>query len=271
MIIDDDKLISFLKSVYTIYEYDFVHYNRNTVKRRIENHSIKLMIEEFENYAKLILSEKKYFDEMFSYLSINITEFFREPKQLKIFREKVIPYLNSYTHINIWCAGCSSGESPYTLAMILHEEGVLEKSQIYATDFNNRVLTKAKDGLFDIENIELSCTNYNISAGSDEFKDYFVKQGKYFKIKKFLKKHILFFNHNLVTDSAMNKFQLIICKNVVIYFDEQLKEHVINLFDESLECNCFLILGNSEYLPEKFKKHYKLYSPHSKVYHKICK
>ena len=104
--------------------------------------------------VELVLSSQKYFDDMFEYFSINVTEFFREPEQLKLFRKKVIPYLNSFAHIKIWCAGCSSGESPYSLSMILDEAGILEKCQIYATDFNNRVLAHAKDGLFEIKDFE---------------------------------------------------------------------------------------------------------------------
>ncbi len=270
--INEERLNIFLKNVYHRYDHDFIHYNHSTLKRRIDGHCIKLNIHDFDEYCQLVLIDKKYFDEMFAYFSINVTEFFREPKQLKIFREKVIPYLNSFSHIKIWCAGCSSGESPYSLSIILDEIGVLDKCQIYATDFNNRVLAHAKDGLFDIENFEQSYANYKISGGTKAFKEYFIKQGKYYKVKKYLKEKILFFNHNLVTDGVMNEFQLIVCKNVIIYFDEDLKEKVLNLFDDSLECNGFLILGNSEYLPSKFAKNkFKLYIPKSKVYHKKCK
>jgi len=130
-----EKLVEFLKSVNHIYGHDFVHYNYSTLKRRIENHCIKLHIDSFDEYCKLILNYKKHFDCMFQYFSINVTEFFREPEQLKLFKEKVIPYLKSFPHIKIWCAGCSSGESPYALSIILDEAGILNRSQIYATDF----------------------------------------------------------------------------------------------------------------------------------------
>ncbi len=268
--IKEEKLVKFLIAVYNIYGHDFINYNHSTLKRRIENHCIKLHLHDFDEYYKMILNDKNHFDDMFEYFSINVTEFFREPKQLKIFRDKVIPYLSTFSHIKIWCAGCSSGESPYSMSIILDEAGILDKCQIYATDFNNRVLAHAKDGLFEIENFKQSYTNYELSGGTKSFKEYFIKQGKYHKIKKYLQEHILFFNHNLVTDGVMNEFQLIICKNVIIYFDEDLKETVINLFDNSLEYNGFLILGNSEYLPTKFKNKFKNYVPKSKVYHKKC-
>ena len=271
MFIEQDELNKFIKDVYHKYEHDFIHYNHSTLKRRISNHAIKLSVVDFKEYCSLVLNSQNIFDDMFLFFSINVTEFFREPEQLKIFKEKVIPYINSFSHIKIWCAGCSSGESPYSLSIILEEAGILDKSQIYATDFNNRVLSHAKDGLFEIDDFEQSSKNYKISGGTNEFQNYFTKYGKFYKVKKQLKKNILFFNHNLVTDGVMNQFQLIICKNVIIYFDNVLKQKVFNLFDDSLECNGFLILGNSEYLPNQFKNRFQSYIPKSKVYHKKCK
>ena len=269
-VIKEEELSNFLKSIYIKYGHDFIHYNYKTLIRRIENHSITLLVKSFDEYSKLVLNSKDHFNDMFSYFSINVTEFFREPEQLKLFRENVIPYLKSFSHIKIWCAGCSSGESPYSMSIILDEAGILDRCQIYATDFNNRVLAHAKDGLFEINNFEQSYTNYELSGGTKSFKEYFIKKGKYYKVKKYLKKHILFFNHNLATDGVMNEFQVIICKNVIIYFNDILKRKVINLFDDSLDCNGFLVLGKSEYLPTQFKDKFKLYIPKSKVYHKKC-
>ena len=268
MIISDLQLDLFLKDIYNLYGDDFIHYNYSTLKRRINVHAIKLHIDNFDDYIKSILYDKHLYKDMFYHFSINVTEFFREPEQLKILRDTVLPYLNSYNHIKIWCAGCSSGESPYSLAMILDEENMLHKTQIYATDFNNRILAHAKDGLFDIENFKQSYTNYELSGGKKQFKEYFIKKGKFYQIKHYLKDHILFCNHNLATDSVINEFQLIICKNVIIYFDEILKNRVIKLFNDSLEANGFLILGESEYLPQEFENNLVKYIPHSQIYHK---
>lgn len=269
--VEDTKLSEFLKEIFETYDYDFVHYNYSTLRRRVEIHCIKLNIDDFATYCELILDDKDHFNDMFEYFSINVTEFFREPKQLNIFRNKVISYLNSFSHIKIWCAGCSSGESPYSLAILLDEVGILDKCQIYATDFNNRVLAHARDGMYEINNFNASAKNYKLSGGEKNFNNYFLKQGKYYKVKKYIKEKILFFNHNLVTDGVMNEFQLIVCKNVVIYFDKDLKETVVNLFDNSLVYNGFLILGQSEYLPNEFKDKFKLYIQKSKVYQKKCK
>ncbi|MEA3354807.1 MAG: protein-glutamate O-methyltransferase CheR [Campylobacterota bacterium] len=271
MNIKDDYLTKFLNDVYNKYGDDFVNYNYSTIKRRIETHCIKLFIDDFDEYTQLILSNDDKFNEMFLHLSINVTEFFREPEQLKLFRDKVVPYLNSYTHLKIWYAGSSSGEDPYSLAIILHEAGILNKCQIYATDFNNRVLSYAKEGLYEIKDFKNSYENYEKSGGTNAFKEYFIKKGRFHKIRSFLKEKILFFNHNLATDGVVNEFQLIICKNVLIYFDDKLKQRVFKLFDDSLDCNGFLILGGSEYLLEKYNDRYKLYIPKSKVFHKKCR
>jgi len=270
MKIDDNLLTLFLRNVKEKYGDDFLNYNCRMLKRRILIHSIKLHINSFDKYTQAVLDSMDIFDEMFSYFSINITEFFREPEQLKIFKEHIIPYLETFPYLKIWCAGCSTGESPYSLSILLEEVGLLDKCQIYATDFNNQVLSRAKNGLYDIENLEEVSKRYISSGGEKEFEKYFIKKGKYYQIKKRIKEKILFFNHNLVTDGLINTFQLIICKNVMIYFDQDLKKLTIDKFQQSLVHNGFLILGNSEYLPQSLEKDFKLYIKKSKVYQKKC-
>jgi len=270
MKIKDESLKVFLIDIKNTYGDDFVGYNYETLKRRIEVHAIKANIKDFYLYTQYILNSKEIFDEMFSHFSINVTEFFREPKQLKTFKNEVIPYLKTFPYLKIWCAGCSSGQEAYSLSIILEEEGMLDKCQIYATDFNNKVLEQAKNGLYDIPDFEQSSTQYKESGGREKLENYFIKKGKFYQVKKRLKEKILFFNHNLVTDGVMNNFQLIICKNVVIYFNKNLKNVVLDKFNESLLYNGFMILGNSEYLPNEFENKFKLYSKSSKVYQKKC-
>jgi len=270
MKIKDESLKQFLEDVKNKFGDDFRNYNYATLKRRIEIHSIKLNVSTFYLYTQYVLNSKEIFDEMFTHFSINVTEFFREPKQLQIFKNEVIPYLKTFPYIKIWTAGCSTGQEAYSLSILLEEADILDKCQIYATDFNNKVLDQAKNGLYDIDNFNTTSEQYKTSGGKNDLKDYFIRKGKFYQIKKRLKEKILFFNHNLVTDSAMNNFQLILCKNVIIYFNKDLKETILNLFDESLVYNGFLILGNSEYLPDKFEKKFKLYINNSKVYQKKC-
>jgi len=268
MKIADPKLIEFLNNVKSQYGDDFTNYNYNTLKRRIAIHAIKLNVDTFYLYTQFILNDKEIFNEMFSHFSINVTEFFREPEQMKIFKDVVLSYLETFPYLKIWCAGCSTGEEAYSLSILLLEFGLLHKCQIYATDFNNKVLQQAKNGLYDIEKFDKASLNYKKSGGENEFSDYFVKKGKFYQIKKKLQEKILFFNHNLVTDSIINNFQLIICKNVVIYFNRDLKDTILNKFDNSLVSNGFLILGSCEFLPNQFERTFKIYSKNSKVYQK---
>ncbi len=270
MKIKDHSLNQFLEDVKNTYGDDFTDYNHMTLKRRIEIHCIKLNIDTFYLYSQYVLNSKEIFDEMFTHFSINVTEFFREPDQLKIFKNEVIPYLQTFPYLKIWSAGCSTGQEAYSLSILLEEAGLLDKCQIYATDFNNKVLEQAKKGLFDIPSFTVTSEQYKESGGEKSLENYFIKKGKFYQIKKRLKEKILFFNHNLVTDGVMNNFQLIICKNVVIYFNKNLKEKIFNKFDESLKCNGFMIFGNSEYLPTEFETKFKLYSNNSKVYQKKC-
>jgi chemotaxis protein methyltransferase CheR len=207
---------------------------------------------------------------MFSHFSINVTEFFREPKQMKIFKDEIVPYLKTFPYLKIWCAGCSIGMESYSLSILLEECGITNKYQIYATDFNNKVLEHAKTGLYDIPNFEEASTTYKMSGGEYNLIDYFIKKGKFYQIKKRLKEKILYFNHNLVTDSIINNFQLIICKNVVIYFNKDLKDTILKNFNESLVPHGFMVLGNSEFLPTEFTNSMKLYNEKSKVYQKRC-
>lgn len=269
--ISNESLDKFLESVYLKYGHDFRDYNYSTLRRRIESHQIKMKVplKDFESYKDIVLENRDAFVQMFKHFSINVTEFFREPDHMKIFRDKVVPYLKTYPYIKIWYAGCSSGEFPYSLAILLKEEGLLKKSQIYATDFNNKVLNIAKKGIYEDKEIERSIENYKECGGKSNIKEYFTKHGKFYKVKNSIKENILFFNHNLVTDGVMNEFHLIICKNVLIYFNENLKTKVFTLFDNSLYKNGFLIIGKNEYLTNEFKMKYKLYHPKSKIYHNI--
>jgi len=268
IIIEENKLVEFLKTIYFRYGHDFIHYNHSTLKRRIEVHCIKLSIENFDEYCKFILSHKNNFDDMFNHFSINVTEFFREPEQLKLFKQKVIPYLNSFSHIKIICAGCSSGESPYSLSIILDEAGVLNKCQIYATDFNNTVLQQAKNGIFPKDSFIQFKKDYIQSGGKEDFYKWFEINDDYVEIDSLIKNKVHFFQHNLVTDGIINEFHIVFCRNVLIYFDKKLQEKVFKLIYDSLIRNCFLILGKSETvnIEDGFKKSEKYF--HNKIFQK---
>ena len=195
-----------------------------------------------------VLYDVSFFESLLLDFSINVTEMFRDPSFYRALRQEVIPVLRTYPYIKIWHAGCATGEEVYSMAILLKEEGLYERSQIYATDFNQVVLQKAKEGIFPIENIKEYTVNYQKAEGKESFSAYYTAKYDSVIINQALKKNILFADHNLVTDGVFGEMNLILCRNVLIYFDKTLQNRVIGLFYDSLCRNGFLCLGSKESL-----------------------
>lgn len=261
---NETNLKTFLDKIYTTYGYDYRNYETNHIQRRIEYFYNIIKPKSFEDFENRVLSNKNIFKDLFLNISINVTTFFRNPEIFKILREELLPKLDSYLDIKIWCAGCSSGEEPYSIAIFLKELGLLDRSLIYATDTNDLILEHAKNGLFSKESYNLFLKHYYQSGGSESFSEYFDDYNSFVKIKKELQEKILFFRHNLALDSKINDFQLIFCRNVIIYFDKDLKERVFNLFNQSLDNYGFLILGESESLDDN--KNFQAIDKKNKIY-----
>ncbi len=266
--LSENELEQFLNSIYKKYGYDFRNYQRASIKRRVKVSMNKFGINNFYEFKSEVLTNFNVFEELFFDFSINVTSFFRNPEVFKYLREEILPYLNTFHHIKIWNAGCSSGEEPYSIAIMLDELGLLKKSQIYATDFNPIVIKKANNGFFSLDALKANSQNYKNAGGEKNFKDYFEFNNYNMMIKPYLKEKVLFFTHNLVTDGVINEFELIICRNVFIYFDEELKIKVINLFDNSLIRNGFLLLGESENILEAQKFGFKVENSTHKIFKK---
>ncbi|MFK2821585.1 CheR family methyltransferase [Arcobacter sp. YIC-80] len=267
--LDDDffekkDIESFLEKIYIKYGYDYTGYNYNHIKRRIHLFYSNLKPKNFKEFEKIVLNNKSIFKDLFLNISVNITTFYRNPEVFKILRNEILPKLDSYLDIKIWCAGCSSGEEPYSIAIFLKELGLLDRSLIYATDLNEIILENAKNGLFSKENYNSFLKNYYKAGGNQSFSKYFNDYSNFVEIKEEIKDKILFFKHNLVLDSKLNEFQLIFCRNVIIYFDTKLKNKIFDLFKESLDSYGFLVLGESESLNNNDKyitidEKYKIY------------
>lgn len=267
--LDDDffekkDIESFLEKIYVKYGYDYTGYNYNHIKRRIHLFYSNLKPKNFKEFEKIVLNNKSIFKDLFLNISVNITTFYRNPEVFKILRNEILPKLDSYLDIKIWCAGCSSGEEPYSIAIFLKELGLLDRSLIYATDLNEIILENAKNGLFSKENYNSFLKNYYKAGGNQSFSKYFNDYSNFVEIKEEIKDKILFFKHNLALDSKLNEFQLIFCRNVIIYFDTKLKNKIFDLFKESLDSYGFLVLGESESLNNNDKyitidEKYKIY------------
>jgi len=240
------ELNNFLEKIYMQYGYDYRGYSLKHIKRRIHLFYHTLQSQTFSQFEQSVLKDTSIFRDLFLNISVNVTTFYRNPSVFKRLREEILPKLDSFLDIKIWCAGCSSGEEPYSIAIILKELGLLSKSLIYATDLNEIILDNAKNGIFAKEGYDEFRSNYYKSGGDESFSKYFVDHQNFVEIKDEIKENILFFKHNLVLDGKINDFQLIFCRNVLIYFDADLKAKVFKLFDESLDNYGFLVLGESE-------------------------
>ncbi len=244
--IDEGALKRFFNKLNDHYGYDYRHYNVQSASRRIARVMADNHIFSFRRFEDFVMQDPDLFENLFLECSINVTEFFRNPTAYLSIRQKVLPYLDSFPHIKIWSAGCSTGQEAVSLAILLDELGILHKSQIYASDINPFVVEEAQNGVYSPEMLENSRENYRISGGSADFSHYFTIHDGYARVKPHLKERILFFQHSLLNKGVFNEFHLILCRNVLIYFDQTLQKAVLDLFYRSLDMNGFLVLGESE-------------------------
>ncbi|KFF26556.1 CheR family methyltransferase [Chryseobacterium vrystaatense] len=256
-IVKDEEVEYLIKDVYEMYGYDFSEYSRASFKRRVNR---ICLIDRFTSFAELrytVLNDPEYLKRFVEEITVNVTEMFRDPLFFKKLREKILPQLGTYPLIRIWVAGCSTGEEAYSMAILLKEANLYHKSLIYGTDLNPTVLETARAGVFPLQQMKLYSENYMLSGGKNDFSDYYTANYDSVQFDKSLKEKLILSTHNLVSDSSFNSFQLIICRNVLIYFDRELQERVFKLFDNSLENLGYLALGSKETI--RFSKLDKIY------------
>lgn len=259
-----------LEGIHRLYGYDFRNYAMPSLRRRIWHSVHAESLHTVSSLQEKVLHDRDCFDRLVYNLSIPVTEMFRDPEVFKTFREKVIPILRTYPYIRIWHAGCSTGEEVYSMAIMLYEEGLYEKSRIYATDMNDRSLAKAKEGIFNIERMQLYTKNYLASGGTRSFSEYYTAKYNSVIFQPFLRKNMIFAEHNLATDGSFNEFNVIFCRNVMIYFDDKLRNQVHKLFHESLNHFGVLVLGSRESIHfTDFADCYEPMDMTEKIYRKI--
>ncbi|WP_437919824.1 CheR family methyltransferase [Sphingobacterium sp. LRF_L2] len=247
-IIKDDDLEMLLLDVSRLYGYDFTQYSKASLKRRVNR---ICMIDKFSSFAELrykLLNHPDYLLRFVEEITVNVTEMFRDPIFFKTLRERIFPQLGTYPFIRIWLAGCSTGEEVYSMAILLKEANLYHKSLIYATDINPGVLAKARTGMFPLHQMKQYSENYILAGGKEDFSSYYTANYDMAKFNTDLTNKMIFSTHNLVSDSSFNEFQLIVCRNVLIYFDKDLQNNVFSLFDDSLDNLGFLALGAKETL-----------------------
>ena len=266
----DMEIDLLLEAVYRLSGFDFRQYNRSSIARRIYNRMKINSIPTISRVLEKVFHEEDFLKQLLNDFSINVTEMFRNPSFFKAFREIVVPKLREYPEIRIWHAGCATGEEVFSMAILLEEEGLLDKSVIYATDMNENVLEKAKQGAFPIHRMQAYTKNYMLAGGVDDFSEYYETDCQYAYFRPSLLKNIIFAQHNLVTDKSFNEFHVIICRNVLIYFSPALQSQVHHLFYDSLSENGFLSLGDKETLRfEEVISKYKEVVGKERIYQKI--
>ena len=244
----NEQLDKILTVVDRRFGYNFSGYARASVRRRVLGFMNRSAIRTCGELEFLLLNDEGCFPRFLQYLTVTVTEMFRDPGFYKALREDVIPQLASYPFIKIWHAGCSTGEEVYSMAILLKEEGLLERTKLYATDINSYVLGKAKQGIFPLRYMQDYTRNYRNSGGKEEFSGYYTAKYDNVLFDASLKKNMVFALHNLASDGSFNEFNLILCRNVLIYFDRTFQQRCVQLFQESLCLLGYLGLGTKESL-----------------------
>ncbi len=259
-----------LEGIYRHYGFDFRSYAYASIRRRLWK---RIESEGFHSITALqdrVLHDRDMMEKLLLDLSINVTAMFRDPKFYVAFREQVIPLLRTYPFIRLWHAGCSTGEEVYSMAIMLEEEGLYERARIYATDINDVVIQRAKSGIFPLDRMQEYTENYINAGGKRSFSEYYMAKYDGALFSPALLRNIVFSQHNLVTDRSFSEFNVILCRNVLIYFDKALQNRVHQLFYESLSTFGILALGSKESLKfSEFEDCYESISLHDKIYRKV--
>jgi chemotaxis protein methyltransferase CheR len=254
----DIELHLLIDAIYLKYHYDFRRYAAASLKRRLTAAMSRFRCATFSELQSRVLHDPAMFPALLDFLTVAVSEMFRDPNYFRSLRETVIPVLRTYPSLKIWVAGCSTGEEVYSLAILLREEGLLNRSLIYATDINPHLLQKATAGVYEVDRIAGFTQAHRKSGGNSSLSDYYTAAYGRAVFHKSLKEHIVFSDHSLATDSVFAEVQLVSCRNVLIYFNRDLQDRAIGLFRDALCRKGFLGVGSKETL--RFSAHHDSFS-----------
>lgn len=260
-----------LEAVFRHYGYDFRNYAPASLKRRIYAAIQAEGVMTVSGLQEKVLHHRDCLERFLPMLSVNVTAMFRDPSFFLAFRRVVVPLLRTYPFIRIWHAGCSTGEEVYSMAILLQEEGLYDRCRIYATDINDAVLKQASAGIFSLERMQDYTQNYQQAGGERSFSEYYTSGYDHAIFSSLLKQNMVFSQHNLAGDGPFNEFNVILCRNVLIYFNKMLQERVQFLFSKSLIRFGILGLGSQESLIlTSYNQHYEELVSREKLYRKVC-
>ena len=249
----DVELRLLIEAIYHRFHYDFREYSGASIKRRMNAAMVRFGCSSLSQLQDKVLHDEETFPALLDYLTVQVSEMFRDPSFFRSLREKVIPILRTYPSLKIWVAGCSTGEEVYSLAILLRESNLLSRTLIYATDINPAALAKAEAGVYEIDRLPGFTENHRRSGAPSSLSDFYTAAYGRAVFDKSLRKHVVFSDHSLATDSVFGEMQLVTCRNVLIYFNRELQDRAVNLFHESLCRKGFLGIGARESL--RFSKH----------------
>lgn len=246
--VEDVELKLLLEAIFLRFHYDFRNYSMASLKRRLTQAQERFGCKNFSQLQDKVLNDPEVFPQLISYLTVQVSELFRDPAYFKALREKVIPHLKTYPSLKVWVAGCSSGEEVYSLVILFREEGLEDRTIFYGTDINADALKRAESGVFEMERIAGFTANHQKSGATTSLSEYYTAAYGSAVFDKTLRQRVVFSDHSLITDSVFAEVQLISCRNVLIYFDREAQNRALNLFADSLSRRGFLGLGSKETL-----------------------
>ncbi len=266
---DDFELETIIHTLYVVAGYDFRDYQHASIKRRIKLYASSNGMKHISELIPKILYENGFADLLLINIYVTVTEMFSNPWVFKFINDQVLPALKIFPRVNIWHAGCATGEEVYSMAILLREHGILDNCQIYATDFNDNSLEIARKGIYPLKDLQKHTQNYIKSGGKNSFSDYYHVKYESVQLDKSLQEKIVFTNHNLTEDSSFAEIHLIICRNVLIYFKPELQNRALQLFNDSLSHRGYLVLGDKETLRQSgIENNFETIAPKEKIYRK---
>jgi chemotaxis protein methyltransferase CheR len=265
--LEDIEIHLLLEALYRRYHYDFRRYAQASIKRRLRQARDHLGFRSFSALQDAVLHDAAMVPRLLNYLTVQVSEMFRDPTYFRAMRDVVAPHLRTYPSLKVWIAGCSGGEELHSFAILFREEGLLERTLFYATDINPAALETAARGVYAMDRVKTFTENHQKSGGKTSLSDYYTAAYGRAAFDKTLRSKVVFSDHSLVTDAVFAEVQLISCRNVLIYFDRELQDRAIGLFRDSLSRKAFLGLGSKESL--RFSAHTEAFSafvPEEKIY-----
>lgn len=268
--VEDVEIDLLLDAIYRIYHYDFRSYAEASLRRRIDMALRRLQFPTISRLQERVIRDPQLFRQLLGFLTVQVSDMFRDPIYFRALREVVLPYLRTYASIKIWVAGCASGEEAYSMAILLHEANLLDRALIYATDINPESLRVAREGIYEADRFTRFSENYLAAGGTASLSDYYSAAYGGVVMDRRLKKAIVFADHSLATDTVFAEVQLVSCRNVLIYFEKELQERALGILADSLVRKGFLGLGAKETL--RFSRHANAFTecvPEARIYQKL--